>query len=409
MIIRNASWCSLVIPDPAGWQPIHLETTPAVGTLPLAVPSPSKEPDPMPDKPSLDRILERLRSGDEKVREVTKGDLFRLRHRAAALTTDEGLRALRAASQGFPFDRPDPDELAEYLVDVAAKRPRPEYIPVVVSSFEKLGDKAKWWALVILAQLEDRLAAEAYMEILRAHAGAGRVPRLVIGPLERKPRHADVFFPELFHHAQAPALAADVYGLCLAYCRANLLPAETLEPHTGQVLATYRGLEERLRPAQRPDGVAWMWEETYSGKRFESGLLLDLLGYFPSGRTEAELRRALEFRDPRLRYFAIASLLRQGEPVDPETIAGTYAHPEVRMWLHDELQGRGMSSVVPERYRTQAALAESDMVQWLTYPTDMSSKARICEHDGAGRDATRTRRCPASSMKKLRPEKSREP
>ena len=325
----------------------------------------------MPQTTALGHILKSLRSPDLKVRESSKEALSKLLDGEEPLTPAEGLEALRAASGPFPFDQPGPDELSEFLVDLAGKEPRPEYVPVIVSSYGKLGEEARTSALGLLARLKGRDAAVAIMRILELHAEAGRVPGLVNAPLEAEPRHADVFFPALFRYARVPKLADDVYRLCLAYCQAGLLQPEALAPHADQVVAAYRILAEKLRPAQRDGGVAWMWEDDYAESRFPAGLLLDLLGYFPALATEIELQRALEFRDPRLKAFAVASLLRQGRTVNESTVSEVVAHAEMRNYLYDELRRRGKLALFPERHRTQEALAESDMVSWLTFPTEL--------------------------------------
>jgi hypothetical protein len=313
----------------------------------------------MPRLPDLDRILEALHSNDEKVREAAKTDLLRLRHQADRLSAAQGLKVLRAAAQPYAFEKPSRDEVSEYLVDVAATHSRSEYAPVVVELFDQFSDKAKWWALVILASLEEREAAVAYMEVVRQHGEAGRIPQLVTGPLEKKPRHADVYFPELLRYARVTRLSADVYRLCLAYGEAELLSPKTLAPFAGQVVDAYRALAEKLRPAQRDKGVAWMWEEPYTDGRFDAETV------------EADLRRALEYRDPRLKSFAIASLLRLGKAVDAKHVAAVAAHAEMRNWLYQALHKRGQLALYPEKHRTQAAFAEADMVDWLTFPTEL--------------------------------------
>jgi hypothetical protein len=325
----------------------------------------------MPRTTRLDRILQGLRDKDPKVRKASRAELATLSEKTNKLPAVEGLKALRAAAEGFRYKRPDPGEVCEELVDLAAGDPRPEYVPAIVASFEKYPDRAKGGALSILAQLESREAARAYMQLLREHAEAGRVPGLVIWPLEREPRHADIFFPELLRYAGVPALAFEIYTLCRAYRDAGLISDATLEPIADHVLGDYRALAEELRPAQCADGVAWMWTEPYSDARFRGALLLDLLGHFPAAKTESDLKRAQRFRDPRLKYFAIVSLLRRGKPVDPAAVADASASAEMRIWLYAELDRRRKLSLIPDRYRTQSALAESDLVNWLTFPTEL--------------------------------------
>jgi hypothetical protein len=43
----------------------------------------------------------------------------------------------------------------------------------------------------------------------------------------------------------------------------------------------------------------------------------------------------------------------------------------VRNLLFDHLKDKDLTELMPARYRTQAALAESNMVRWLLYPTEL--------------------------------------
>jgi hypothetical protein len=332
--------------------------------------SQTKESPTLPQR-KLNHILEGLQSADAKVRESSRQELIHLSNKVEKVSLKDGLRALRAASQPFPFKSSDSNELSACLVRIAASMPREEYTSVIAASFEKYSEKAKRWALSILAQLESREAAVAYMEIIRRHADTGGISELVIGPLVQKPRHADVWFPELLRYAKNAKLAPDVYQLCLAYCNARLLSPPIVAPFSGQVLDTYRSLAARLRSAQQSQGVSWMWEEKYVNDRNQGGLILDLMGHFANEEMDGELWNALHFSDPSLQYFAISSLLRRGKLPDTKAINEVAASAEMRNWLYAELQKHGKLSLYPERYLTQAALAESDMVQWLTFPTEL--------------------------------------
>ena len=209
------------------------------------------------------------------------------------------------------------------------------------------------------------------MDIVRSHAKAGRIPRLAVGPLERKPRHAAVYFPELLEFASNDKLRADIYRLCLAFAEAGLLKPNALNGHVEPLLNAYKALAGKLKSTQKADGIAWMWDESYSELRFDAGLMLDLLAYFPASKVEPSLQEALDFRDPRLKFFAIASLLKLGKQIDAKHIADVASHAEMRNFLFKSLQKHGRSALYPAKFKTQAAFAESDMVNWLTYPTEL--------------------------------------
>jgi hypothetical protein len=115
-----------------------------------------------------------------------------------------------------------------------------------------------------------------------------------------------------------------------------------------------------------------MWEDAYQESRQDAALLLDLLGHFPGDHVEEQLREALEYKDPRLKHFALVSLLRLGKPVDKKHVEDVAGHAEMRNWLYINLKQLGKSSLFPESYRTQKAFAEADMVHWLIFPTELN-------------------------------------
>lgn len=324
----------------------------------------------MPDNATIQGIVGGLRSADPGEREEAAKALGELAKRG--LSPDEGHYALRAAAEPFPARRWDfQDSAWDLLVAVVAK-PRPEYVPLVVELFPRYHPKVRQQALRLLAELDEREAAVAYMDLLRRHAKSGEVPELIVGPLSRRPRHPEIFFPELLDYTGVPHLAVTVCSLCLAFCRAGLLDAATLLPRLPQVLAVYAERRDKLFPAQRLGDIAWMWEDEYLPPRYEADELLDLLGFFPARAAEEELRRALGYRDPLLKSFAVLSLLRLGQPVAPDQIEAVAASAEVRNRLFDCLAELGKLALFPDRFRTQEALAESDMVHWLTFPTELA-------------------------------------
>src|SRR5262245_60314845 len=95
------------------------------------------------------------------------------------LTAAEGMQVLRAAA--FPWSA---HAIAVYawpskLVQAVVQQPRLEYPPLLVELYPQFEEGARRYALWVLNRMEEREAAVAYMEILRAHARSGDVPRLI--------------------------------------------------------------------------------------------------------------------------------------------------------------------------------------------------------------------------------------
>jgi hypothetical protein len=320
----------------------------------------------------FDHILESLWNKDEKTRETGMKDLEEFQKDVKDPGLDVGLKALRAAARPYPFKNPMAGDVSAQLVSVVTAAPRPEYVPIVIELFDKFSDDAKGRAQVVLTELESREAAEACMTIIRSHAPTGKLPSLSLERLVSKPRHTDVFFPEILKYATNANLASDIYRLCLAYCEADLLRPEGLAPYTAAVVKSYGDVAGKLRPAQMDRGIGWMWDDAYQESRHHAALLIDLLGYFPAEQVEAPLREALDYQDPRLKHFAVISLLRLGKAVDRKHVKDVARHAEMRNWHYGALNRLGQSALFPNQYRTQKAFAEAEMVNWLVYPTELN-------------------------------------
>lgn len=320
----------------------------------------------------FDEILRDLWDQNESVRQKGWRDLADFRKQSEDPGSEVGVSALRAAARAYPFTKPDRESVSAELVSVAGTRPRAEYLPVILEVFDKLGDRAKVYAQTLVAELPSREAGTALMALVKQYASHDGWPdQFVTAPLEKSPRHADVFFPDILTYAAKPRMAADIHRLCLAYCTGNALSRELRGKCTDKLLESYAALAKVIGPAQKADGVAWMWTEEYAVPRFDSETLLDLFGYLAAERVEKPLRDALTFKDPRLKHFALVSLLRLGKEVRKSDVEDVARHPDTRNWLHDALKKFGKTALFPAAYRTQKAFAESNMVDWLVYPTEL--------------------------------------
>jgi hypothetical protein len=118
-------------------------------------------------------------------------------------------------------------------------------------------------------------------------------------------------------------------------------------------------------------GQQWMWAEEYSDKRSAAAILLDVMGYCRSLEIRRTLLQTVQLRDPRLKHFAVISLLRHGQKIPTSQIDAVASSDEMRVWLYDQLEEQGKLHLFPPRFANQKSLAQSDMVQWLTFPSEL--------------------------------------
>ncbi|MEM6802020.1 MAG: hypothetical protein AAF696_11495 [Bacteroidota bacterium] len=161
----------------------------------------------------------------------------------------------------------------------------------------------------------------------------------------------------------------NVFHFALELCNEDIL---TIQEEADQhIVATEVGIREFLK--QDADYQTWIWDDSiYSDVRYQAGVLLDLMGHLNSKASTQELRTSLqEFYDARLKFFAVKSLLEKGEKVQASQIHPIAAEDETRELLFDLLERHELLTLFPKAYLTQEALARSNMVVWLIYPTEL--------------------------------------
>jgi hypothetical protein len=367
----------------------------------------------MPNQPPLGQLLADLRSANTSVRRRCLEALHVLGIRGPS--EEEGKRLLEAAAGNFPeisveppqstelnlndiFERAksgelNPDEAGEMaekaalakgeqseiysvsdiplrLVEIAAKEPWTGYAPVIAQQFGRYSDSTRFFALELLARMPDCIGAETFVQLTRAFAD--RLEHIPWYPLRDDPRHPDVFFPAMFDVLSHEKLRADVCEFLFHYCDAGLLKPAELAPYAGQLIALYIELRDRIEAAQRSEPANWMWEDkAYLDSRGSAELLLDLFGWLPTESSRLELRRALRLTDPCLKGFAAVALLRLGESVSGRELEAVAASSEMRNRLYQALGKLGRQALFPASFRNQLAFAESAMVEWLAFPTEL--------------------------------------
>ncbi len=317
----------------------------------------------------ITKIVKKFRSDKESIREEASKELMMIIKEGLSL--EENLQALKAAAQSFPVRRYDFQDSSSELIYAVTRNPRIEYIPIVLEIFPILGPKARSAALSLMATFKEREAAIAYMEIVRKYAMSDGLPELITWPLTMPLRHLDVFFPELLNYTSNPKLAQQIFEFCLNACAEKALNINILTNYVTSILSRYVPLRDSLMPKQQSGGIAWMWEYDYLSLREDCGVLLDLMGYVKLPEIVAELQKALLLKDTKLKGFAVVSLLRQGIEVDSLTSLNVASDPVIRNFFYNELQTLGKLSNYPNEFRTQEAFAESDMVGWLTFGTEL--------------------------------------
>ncbi len=177
----------------------------------------------------------------------------------------------------------------------------------------------------------------------------------------------------LFARAEGEAATPhEVVQECLELLERGELRPDELAPYAPEILGIWNSACSELRPKQREGvSVEWLLEDDYRGPRALGELVLDVLGYIPGDDAGKNLREALTLADPRLKAFAILSLLRRGEHVEPALIEDVAASLEMRMIFWRQLGKIGRQSLMPSRWAHPAMLAASDLCNWAAHPNEL--------------------------------------
>jgi hypothetical protein len=164
----------------------------------------------------------------------------------------------------------------------------------------------------------------------------------------------------------------EVVQECLELLERGDLPPDELAPYAPKILGIWISACSELRPKQRECGSRdWLLDDDYCGPRALGEVVLDVLGYFPGDDVVEALREALTLADPRLKAFAILSLLRRGEHVEPALIEDVAASLEMRMIFWRQLGKIGRQSLMPSRWAHPVMLAASDLCNWAAHPNEL--------------------------------------
>lgn len=111
-------------------------------------------------------------------------------------------------------------------------------------------------------------------------------------------------------------------------------------------------------------------------------MLADVCRYFPTEKTPALLLDVLGLKLHQISYYAVESLLALTQDV-PQYVIDDLANDLIYADLtHSTLAQHGMESRFPAHLSNEEYLAKSDLVHWLTYPTELGKAPDEIEYIG---------------------------
>jgi hypothetical protein len=324
----------------------------------------------MADKSRILALVERMQSDEVQTRIAAEEQLEALS--TSGLSEDEAITALEAAASEFPPLEYEWQSAASSLIRAAATSPTESLVPVVRSHYRDYPLSAKTDALLLLSRIRSDSSAELFVELAIEEArnpdGLSFLPS--VGFTE-SPRDANILFPGLFQAMNQPELAWGVAELALKYFEVGEIDRGTVDAHYSHIHNLLTELLQKAKSIDDDEKGDWLWEEDYQDIRGIAGLLLDLSGYFEVEEARLNLQTALQLADPRLKFFAAQSLMSLGHDVPDSALYDIAESHEVRNWLFNYMQASNQIDRFPQEFLSQEAFAQSEMVNWLTYPTEL--------------------------------------
>jgi hypothetical protein len=351
------------------WALVALFACGKSGASKQAPPDPAPAPAAPGKSARVTKLVERLQTHDAASVDATMAEIDALT-KEPTFSEAEGTQLLR--STVAPFPKSEIGDVPSRIIAAVGQHRRDSYAVVMEEMFPKWKQPARAAAVRVLSTISSPTGTAVFVRLLKQYIADPNVqPALMLLELEGKPHHAAEIVPTLIELTQRPAWADDANHLLLAYCKQGLLQTRLYPGKLDSILAAYRTERDWLAPKQRTAAPGFAWTEEYADHRERASVLLDLMQCVPGADNLDELHAALKMKDARLVYFATTSLLENDMDVPDATYEQIAASPEMRGWLHEELPKHRRDDKFPAKYATQAALAEADMVRWLSFATEL--------------------------------------
>lgn len=283
----------------------------------------------------------------------------------------QSLFMIQSAKNQYPKAKYEWQNISAILIDVATEKPDVDYISEIQNVFSALNSDAKTSALMFLQKYDKKESIVTYIELISKHYI--ELSSLPIFELEKNPKYEEIIFPQLLYCTDNEKITYDIYLLALKYLDTGLITVNKEDKFINQVLSECKNNRKKIESIQGPkDKRDWIWDmEDYLELRYKQEIILDLLGFIDNQTSIEEQKRGLNFNDNRLKYFSILSLLKHDievSMIETELVASDL---ETRNLLYDGLKKINRLDLFPQQYKNQAAFAESNMVNWLIYPTEL--------------------------------------
>lgn len=314
------------------------------------------------DKSKTERLLKSLTSNDHKIIENTKKQLSKYKFQK------KDLKHIYSALKKEYKDDTDKyfstkSKLFRVLWDVNDKSTT-KFIKEIYPTLPSNPDII-FSALRTLTEINSPDSLKLLMRILLENKpNIGDSIYTLFVPIEKDKKNICVLFPAILE-----LIKQDYYKNELYYFITNWLYNDAISP---EVIS---GIKDNIiNDFEQSYIITEKTDRDNENAKDAVGLLeftADLLGYHDDKKkTIPLLIKGLGHYEPRVKLYSSLSLIRLNEKVPDEILSHIAEYPLLRLMMYEALEAIGRPELFPNKYLSQYYFAESDMVSWLTFPTE---------------------------------------
>lgn len=106
---------------------------------------------------------------------------------------------------------------------------------------------------------------------------------------------------------------------------------------------------------------------------------VDVCKYYADNKVLDTLEKTMALKCDDVRYYAAGTLIEKGREIPSVAVNEMAENLEYAQLLYELLKKHGKAALFPAKYSTPEYLAKSDLVHWLTYPTELGKKPEEIE------------------------------
>ena len=343
---------------------------------------------------NIHELLSRFRSNDQPTQFAARNELMNAA-RSGSLEASDLLIVLDAINGPMPPSKYASDNPGSSLVWAVrdASRTRPDRAPPIESIIETFRRSTPGTRANLIQLFTTRPTVESARAYVDAITGrlTGDYPfdlrdecfsiSVFASPQPgaaraATPEVAAALFPAALEATKWEPLRYPVYIMLLDFLKAGLIESSALNSSDEQFAAILRETMEKalaLQEENRPGHLNWKYDGPYADIRGLTCVLLDLAGQWNSAPVIEAMCRMPPFTDPRPKMLHAFSRLCLGIHVDPDELAQIAAEsPRECYSLRCLGERTEWERFLPPACFDQEKLARGEMVDWLTFGTELN-------------------------------------